>query len=454
MSTAPVKVTRAGVTRSFTLEQSATLADTRTVLSAPPNPLMQEADQFISGATAIPIGSEGLIPLSALVGSARTLLIGAPVPVGDADLLAYNALTEVAQRQLLEAAGLRRGLTMTADGPAVCTRNLFDWPLHQLPVPADPTVEAQVEHLTARSAALHGLHLRGVHSDTFVLSAALHDDTPDPANPVVFIAQRFISQRVSLSAQGSQLQGDPSFQAALVHLLKDGSTTVEAAKALVGLLNDWGWYVPVQATLGGALSASTSAPASTPAELSRQAQQANAQFKTAILAIGGEEVYNTADSGGSVDTASEEHPSTTLPWLGASSAGALLALRRTQKQLMKRLREATGGSTSPQPSPASLQLVQEGGAPGSLDGSKPNSFDAWDHSLDGSPRRWCVVSYTGFHPSLMLLAGAGPDATAALGTADLLLQRYASYPEVQALQPWLDLAAYELQLATLLNPWR
>jgi len=412
MPTSLIKVSRGSDSTSVALDTSLTLDQIRTTLTDPPNSFMQSGDSFLNNGSPINEASEHLIQLSALSGATNAIAIGTGADIGGGDSVQrYNQLSESSKRALFENIQIRRGLTIDQNGQFTKTfKNLYDWALHQLPEANMPRVLTEMDQTTTFNKESHTLETSGVKKGSVSLSSpwgggsAEYSEQKSHARTDTsmqqYLSERYLSNKVDLSVAPANLQGSNDFVTAVKDAIKGNENSINGYANLVGVLNQWGWYIPLEFTLGGAIFGTRVEKMTSYDQVDSNTQSFGADFKASFDGIGGGAAYSQSDT-------------TTVKDSGSS------------------------GSTS-------VQLLQIGGKAGTA-----TDFVKWNDSLDPAVN-WNTTKFQKLYPSLMLLMGTANDA---LTTADALLQKYNSYGTVQDLQPYIDVAGYELVLAELLNPF-
>ncbi|OJH41004.1 MAC/perforin domain-containing protein [Cystobacter ferrugineus] len=407
-----IKVDRSdGESRSFALDPNAKLDATRNALTSPPNSFMSEQDAFLNDNSPIDRSAERLIPLTSLVQGTNTLRIGQAGDIGGDDGVdRYNRLSEADKRALFENIQIRRGLTVDAAGFKKTFKDLYDWRQGLLPtanMPRALTLLAQSYTFTERT---HSLETSGVQSGSVSITtpwggseanyqyAQQHSSSSQKISQ--YITQRYLSNKVDLDIKVRDLQVTPAFLKAVQDAVKDKQGNINGYQDLVLVLNEWGWYVPLQYTLGGALYATKRTEISKYSEAEKKSQSFGGSFKAAFNGIGGGAAYENAVGSHSSESGSDED--------------------------------------------SNMVILQIGGTAGTN-----NDYKAWNDSL-ARAISWNVVTFQKLIPSLMLLVGVDNNT---LTTCTALLQKFNSYEHVSALQNVIDVAGYERELARLLNPF-
>lgn len=413
MSNTLIKVSRGETSESFALDATATLDKIRVTLTAAPDTFMNQSDFFLNAGSPVSPSSEHLIPLSSLSGTANAIVIGIGADIGGGGdaVQRYNQMSEDSIRALFDNIQIRRGLTMSSSGQFQKTfQDIYDWKLNRLPAANMPTVITEVEQTTTFNETSHTLETSGVTKGSMSLStpwgggsteySTAESHSRKDGSVTQYMCERYLSNKVDLDVPSDNIEGSNDFIAAVTHAVQGNEDTITGYQNLVGVLNDWGWYIPLQFTLGGAIFATRTSEVTSFSQVDSNTSSFGADFKASFDGIGGGAAYSQSKT-------------TTTKDSGSSGR-------------------------------SEVQFLQIGGQAGTT-----NDFEAWNKSLDPAID-WNTIKFQKLYPSLMLLAGKSNDV---ISTADELLQKFNSYAQVSALQPYLDVAAYEMQLAALLNPF-
>lgn len=170
---------------------------------------------------------------------------------------------------------------------------------------------------------------------------------------------------------------------------------------VVQALNKYGWYVPVKMTLGGVLLTSQKSESISWSESQTTTNTFSASFKASFDGIGGGAAYKHSDK--SHTSSSGSHGSASLSFT------------------------AIGGSAS-----------------------DANNFTNWAKSLEPASA-WSTSELTEVVSSLYPLLNMGGDNKALLYyIKNLMAEQYASCPELEQLQPLIDVGSYVTALNNLL----
>lgn len=411
MNNTLIKVSRGANSQSFALKPTDLLSQIRSTLTDAPNSFMTNADSFLNNGSPIQNNTEYLIPLSSIIGSENSIEVGTGNTIrGDASIHRYNELSEPSKRTLLENIQLRRGFTVGVNGFQKTFKNLYSWRNDRLPDANMPRILTYLEGTYSFTKETFSLETSGVESGSVTLStpygdgsanfehAKTHSETGKEV--VEYMTQRYICKKVDLRTSSSDIRCEPQFLEAVKAAVKNQERSLGGYESLVGVLNEWGWYVPLQYTLGGVIYATKQESISEYSEAESESEKFGGEFKATFGDFGGGAAYENSS--------------------GTKSSSSRTDVNRQ------------------------TQLLQIGGKAGTI-----NSFKEWNESLHNAVN-WNTVTFQKMYPSLMLLSGESNDT---LTSVSYLLQKYSRYSQVSSLQPYIDVSAYELHMAELLNPF-
>lgn len=411
MSETLIKVSKGNTSKSFALDTSDLLSETRKELTDPPNSFMKESDFFLNDNSPIQRSAESLIKLISISGDDNAINIGDGADIGGDDgVQRYNNMSEASKRKLFNNIQIRRGLTVEKTGFKKTFKDLYDWKDNQLPEANMPRILTLVEQKYTFTKDTFTLETSGVQSGSISLTAPFGDTKSNyeyaqehkesSSTTTEYMTQRYVSQKVDLNVPINYLEPNMDFIAAVNAAVTDRERSIDGYEALVNVLNEWGWYIPLQYTLGGVLYATKQTNISEYSQADSESKTFGSEFKAEFKGIGGGAAYENAE--------------------GSKSESS---------------------STSEQ---TNVQMLQIGGLAGTA-----NSYSDWNESLNDSIN-WNTALFQKLYPSLMLLSGIDNES---LTSAINLLQKYNGYQQVADLQPYINVADYELTLAELLNPF-
>lgn len=208
--------------------------------------------------------------------------------------------------------------------------------------------------------------------------------------------QRYLRNMVKLQADINKLIIEDEFADALKNAVYGLGVSKKACLNLVAVLNEYGWYIPIEYTLGGAVYSTKVKEVSSYQEAVTESQSFKASFNVSFGNVG---------AGGGHD---EEKS-------------------KLSKNANTRSHE-------------NVILHQIGGACPTYE----NDFTCWSSSLNQA-NNWRIIRYDMLLPSLMLLRGTDDDT---LSTCLQTLRTYCHYRDVKSLQMYINIQKYELQIAS------
>jgi hypothetical protein len=217
-----------------------------------------------------------------------------------------------------------------------------------------------------------------------------------------YLVARYVVRKAILDVDPTKLRPADAFVAAVKKAVTGKEDSQEGYTNLMQVLNDWGYYVPIQFTLGGVIYSSDSTQIDDFSDAESEKDEFSGSFKGEFNGIGGGAAYKQASGSDSKTTSSTKYENITLQLIGGKAG--------TEKD-----------------------------------------YPSWAASLD-PPVAWQLAEAQKLYPSLMLL-NTIKDARAALGSAITIIDRYAGYPGASTLQPYLDMSAYNTVMQELLNPF-
>lgn len=206
---------------------------------------------------------------------------------------------------------------------------------------------------------------------------------------------RMACQKKDIDINPARLTIHTDFHQSIRHAISSGRIDIQTAQNLVGVLNEYGWYLPKSYVLGGAKYCTKETSARSEAEGKEESKKFAASVNLAVN-------FGLLGVNGGVQH-SERSQSTT----------------DTERQ-----------------SETSLEKILTIGGDGQQD------FNSFSNALS-DPKHWRIIKYETFLPSLSLLVGH--DDLAFVQCIKLLTQFY-PYPPIKDLQRIVDIRDYALQL--------
>ena len=402
-----------GEEKNIALDVTAKLSETRAALKAAK--FMTDADMFLNQNAPVDMGSEGLIKLSALVGpeGKEALHIGSATPNlgGDNSLQRYKSLPDASKLALFntENVDIYKGLTANPqDGfirtfkPAIVAWHANNLPNSKLPrVLTSVTTEDSFNEVdktmneTSTDKASASLTTPYGGGDASFEYAQSHSTSSKEVTQ--YMIGKYSTRKVALQVERSNLQLTADFEGAILQAAQQPED-IDGIVDVIKVLNDRGWYVPIEFTLGGLLYSTATTKISEYSEASSEKTEFSAGFKAAFDGIGGGASYSHAEG-------SDKSTTTTTKY-------------------------------------NSLQFDQIGG----VDAPKDDNFSkVWHDSLKVAIN-WGVISYDKLFPTVALLSNRR-----LVRWIIQKLDKYATYDSVKDRQTVIDIEKYSTAVETILT---
>lgn len=387
---------------------------------------MTKDDSFIFDRNAVAETEEETVTLNEIIqknkDDRKEIVIGDPsvnAREPDIDLkepIRFQNLSYNEKRDLLGENNLNiyQGLTFKSGNTSlnfVAThQSLYKFPAGYIPKARNPDLEIDSEDFLSFSQETHSLHISGTSTSSLSLSTPYVDaeaeykkskeesHSSDKINS--YFTQRYLRKKVDLSTDIKKIIVERSFIDAIRGAVNGLGLTRQACLNLIKVLNEYGWYVPLEYTLGGAVFATETKEITTLENAYKESESFKASFKATVGGYSG---------GGSHE---EEHS------------------KEEKDKNVKKLEKVT--------------LQVKGGS----ETAKPGDFTDWNKSLN-EPINWRVISYDKLLPSLMLLSGIENDM---MSTCLGLLRQFSPFKEIKEEQPHINIKNYELDIAEKLAP--
>lgn len=405
-----------GASKVMMLDTEAALHTVRKELTA--SLIMAPEDVFLLNETEVDNTQEAKITLSWIIVS-NTIRIGlaaVPVPDPEAGVDTYRALNAAQRKGLFQNIQIFRGLTFREnDGFVKTFKDLYTWKDGYMPDANNPRVNTSVSSDYAFSKVTKELKLMETNSASLSLSTPYgsgetefkHEKskTTTSTNVKEYLMSRFVVRKVSLHVDSNRIQANEDFVKAVEKALSvTGDSRVKCCK-LLETLNEYGYYIPLDFSLGGSLYATEETTISEFSKAEEEKTEFSASFKGEFEKIGGGAAYKNASGSSQTTTTSTKYKN--------------------------------------------VHILQVGGIAGMT-----NDYVKWAESLRKATH-WDVVATENLYPSLMLLTCAADTAKGnqLLSTCLRIFNETRSLPILKTLQPFLDIASYGNAIEVLTDPW-
>jgi hypothetical protein len=410
-----VKISKSnGTSQAEMLDSSSTLATVRTLLGA--KHLMSINDSFLMDTgTVVDRDQEGTIHLDSVLKD-DVLLIGQPTdtsPIGTGDGVArYNLLNSDQKLAVFDNIQIFRGLTFGPNTFGKAFKDVYSWAPGYTPVANTPQVITELVSSYAFSKVTSDLKTYSSDSTSVSLSTPYasgeaeykteQSQSTSTSKVTEYLTTKYIVRKADLQVDTGKLVVSPDFIAAVRTALLHNEQTAEGYFNLINVLNTYGYYVPVEFTLGGAIVGSDQTEISDFSQAESEKSEFNASFKGEFEGIGGGAAYGQASGQD----------------------------------------KATSTSTKYQ----DLTILVMGGDPG-----LEKDYPKWAASLN-SALNWVLADVSKFWPTLLLLV-SDEEGRQLLGTAINLIESFHSAPHSSSLQPYLDMGSYNTVIQAAVNPF-
>lgn len=373
---------------------------------------MAADDVFFNTDVGVNRNDERNIRLYQLLGQGNELYIGVPGSIDNVTgSESFTTMTFNQQRSLLGDAHIdvHNGLTIRNGNLTQTNKKLFKFANNYVPSANNPNQLLDSEELYTFTDESHSMQCSGVNSASISLSTPWvsagvnydHAKSNSSSRGTVrsYYTKRFLFNKAHLSTDPGQLIIDNEFAQQIKRAVSGHERSISGYENLVGVLNNYGWYIPLEYTLGGAIYSTKSSLVSNINQAREESRTFGGNVSAQFMNIGGGASYSNTQQNASSHNRSTNNE------------------RITFKQI--------GGSTFSE-----------------------NNYAGWENSLK-NPSNWRIIRYTSFLPSLMLLHGTD---NAKLSICLRLLTKYNTYSQVKSLQPYIDVQEYENTIAYETNP--
>ncbi len=400
---------------SFPFDITSKLIEVRKVLeSAETDYFMKREDYFLNEESKILISQESQISLSMLLNSGNVVTVGVlelSDPLDPEDGVQYYMdLSTTEKLSLFENVQIFNGLTFDPEqGFRKSFKKLYSWKEGKFPDALIPRILTEVEYKDAYSKVTHSLQETNTNSGSVSLAGPTiggeaefefeQSKSQSSSEVTQYITGKFLVRKVALQVDLDNYQASNDFNEAINNaILEYSDNDFKTCKAVVEVLNEYGYYIPKEYNLGGALFSSDSTTIREYSESETNRQEFGGSFKAAFTSIGGGASYNNAS--GSTETTTQ-----------------------TDKFQI-------------------TSLLQIGGRAGTS-----NDYSEWAKTLDKAIY-WGVATFDEMLPSVAILSNV-----ANMNKIISLFDKYSSYPGIVEIQPHINLLDYATAIQNLYNPW-
>ncbi len=399
------------VSKSMMLDTDAMLSAIRKVLVTAT--YMDDDDLFLNQGSEIDQTNEVSITLQDLLNGTNSLNIGAGTivdPIGTDDgVQHYNELSSAQKSSIFSNISIYKGLTLKSTGFGPTFHKLYTWKNGNFPAVINPHIVTQIDYSYSFSKLVQTMDENSVDKGSVSLDVPFleasaefsYEKSKSTSSEKVteYITGKYTVRKVMAQVDANNIVADPAFEKAVKDAIDSSTNEFNQYYELLTTLNEWGYYIPLEFTLGGALFSSDSTTITEYSEAESQKQEYGGSFKAKFDGIGGGGSYSHAEGSSQSTTQSNKFQITSFS--------------------------------------------QVGGRAGTSD-----SYSDWAKSLDKAIY-WDVASYDKMYPSLGLLQDAKLQSICIH-----LMDTYGNYPHAVELQPYLKMKDYSSAVQNLYsNPW-
>ncbi len=400
---------------SYLLDTANNLSEIRTTLTSDGAlNFMKPNDYFLNQGSKIPFSAEVYVTLNDVLNGENTLVIGTPEVTDPLDpqdgVEHYNDLSDAEKQSLFNNIEIFNGLTFSPEaGFEKSFKKLFTWKSNKFPNAITPRVLTEVKYTSAFSKVTHSLQETSTNSGSVSLNTPYggseaefkHEQSKSTSSTEIteYITGKYLVRKVALQMDLSNYESTIEFNEAIGNALQSSTDNdFKTCIAVLKALNDYGYYVPKQFNVGGALFTSDSTTISEYSESETNIQEFGGSFKSEFNGIGGGASYNNAQGSTQTTTTSDKFQITSFSQVGGRAGTS-------------------------------------------------NDFDEWAKTLDKAIY-WGIATFDEMLPSIALLKNAQH-----MNRVIQLFDKFNSYPGVLEVQPHINLLEYATATQNIFNPW-
>jgi hypothetical protein len=412
MSDKLITIIKSGqVSKSMMLDPDDFLSSIRTTLTTAG--YMDADDLFLNQGSEIDQHQEDAVRLNDLLNGTTSITIGegtAVDPIGTDDgVQHYNELSTAQKASIFSNISIYKGLTLKSTGFGPTFHKLYTWKNGKFPSVINPHIVTQIDYSYSFSKLVQTMDENSVDKGSVSLETPFVDASAEfsyeknkstsSEHVTEYITGKYTVRKVMAHVDADDIVADPAFEKAVHDAIASSTNEFQQYYELLTTLNEWGYYIPLEFTLGGALFSSDSTTITEYSEAESQKQEFGGSFKAKFDGIGGGGSYSHAEGSSQSTTQSNKFQITSFS--------------------------------------------QVGGRAGTSD-----SYSDWAKSLDKA-LYWDVAAYDKLYPSLGLLQDAQLQ-----NVCIHLMDTYGNYPHAVELQPFLNMKNYATAVQDLYNnPW-
>jgi hypothetical protein len=308
-----------GTRRSFQMDTASKLSEIRIFLSD--RRIMSARDSFLlANGSDIDREQEGEIALSAVLKDDE-LRVGPPTGASvldDPDEVArYNRLSDDQKRAIFDNVEIFRGFSFNKDSFGPTYREVYSWRAGYLPAATMPRVITEIVSSLSFSKAMHEVKTFSSRGTSMSISAPFasaeaeykteKEKTTTTTKVTEYLMTKYIVRKVNLRVTPDNFVANPEFCAAVHSAIESRDYSSETYYKLLGVLKEWGYYVPMEFTLGGAILGTDDTTIDEFSQAEKEKQEFKASFKAAFKKIGGGAAYESAEGHETVTTTTHKY---------------------------------------------------------------------------------------------------------------------------------------------------
>jgi hypothetical protein len=399
------------------LDFNAMLSDIRTILEGESPVLMTEDDFFLISGSPLALNNESITSLNSIMTAPLSgpyiLTVGnGSVPISD--LTDWTLMSEGQKATVLNTvAQVTKGLSLSADQglykvtfdaikPMVS--GVSEWtsdiPRIQTSVTTNSYFSKYASSLATSSSNGGSLSVDTPYGSGSASYDQAKSQESGKSTVTTYSVGTYNVNKVDVVLDQTQFELTDNF----FNALSNAASLTDGQSQFVGIvqaLNKYGWYLPVNLTLGGALLTIQQSESESWSQSQSTTDTFGASFKASFDGIGGGAAYNSSNTSKTTSSGSNGSDSLSFTAIGGSAADS-------------------------------------------------NNFTNWAKSL-APASAWSTSAYNQMIPSLYPLLNMGGDNKAMLYfIKNMMAQQYSGCIELEQLQPLIDVGAYLTALNNLL----
>lgn len=397
---------------SIALEEEQMLSEVRCLLIQ--EKYMCDTDYFIFEGTRVSIASESKLKLADLVENTNTIFIGKGCTIGgNITISDFDKLTNDEKISFFNRNQLTRGITFTKEGVSRSFHELFT--LNAQPLMARKTVNTKIETSYAFSKVTRDINLMTSDKASVALHAPFASATAEyeyekeksqsTSELKEYLLSKYVVSPAGFRIEPSSMEVNIEFYKAIKAVVDSDETDSYMMGRLMEILNEWGLYIPLTFSMGGALFTSDEKVITELTESEKDKKNFSAAAEATFSGYG---------AGLSILSGSTESSET------------------TSKQEFK-----------------NLIVKQIGGIPGNTENNTK-----FAETLEYMST-WEIVDIETFYPSIMLLRNVKIDGKKTTLLKDVLeIINGNHYIEaVRKIQPYINMLEYATSVEALVSPF-